>query len=633
MIRIPGNSPAAKVAIVLVAAVPIVIVWTALAILIALFGLHQVTLHTHWRVLPDWLWYYRRDPQFLGWLARGYAYGGVVVAFFTLLLLRHAGRKSLHGEARFSTVGEIERAGLFGQAGIMCGRFKGRYLRAPTLAHVELEAPTRSGKGVGVIVPTLLDWAGSSIVVDPKGENYALTAGFLAAHGVKVYRVELLNRSGRTHRFNPLSYIDRSDDREVIGELRKIAYNLFPHEPGENRFFSDKAQSAFIGVGAYVAATPELPMTIAEIYRQIIEGEPKVRLRELVNERARSDRPLSQSCVTALNDFTSANDKVFADILSSVTAKFTAFLDPLVVNATAESDFDLGAIRHERVAIFLVFQVDDIKPLSTLFGMIFQQAIRRAMDQGEARKAARHRVLLLLDEFYSLGRMPTLIDAVTVIASYGFNLLFVLQNRGQLTEVDRSKVILANCDVQIAYTPNLLDDAKEISERLGTHSVVARSENRVLGIFGKSNRSRSESEHSRALMLPQEVRTMPADDILVFTRAQLPIRAKKIKYYESNDFTSRLLPPPELPFPRGASGASTSGAVAAAATQQGVARAVELTEDQINGLAEIPLDVLEIDRDHDPFAAIERGEDAEPAAVEWFLHRLEGTSPDHGLAA
>lgn len=126
---------------------------------------------------------------------------------------------------------------------------------------------------------------------------------------------------------------------------------------------------------------------------------------------------------------------------------------------------------------------------------------------------------------------------------------------------------------------------------------------------------------------------MPADDILIFARAQLPILAKKIKYYETKDFTSRLLPPPELPFPHGASAVSTSGVVSAPATSQGAARPMELTDDQVNGLAEIPLDVLEIDRDHDPFAAIERGEDAEPAAVEWFLHRLEGSSPDHGLAA
>jgi len=621
-LRIPGNSPAAKAAAVILAAIPTLAVWTALAVLIALFGMHQVTLHTNWDLLPDWLWYYRGDPQLHRWLVKGYEFGGIPVVFGVLLLVWDGKKeKSLHGDARFADARDVDKAGLFGERGIMCGMVDGRYVRAPVTTHVELEAPTRSGKGVGVIIPTQLDWDGSEIVVDPKGENYDRTAGFLAAHGVEVYRVDFLNESGRTHRFNPLSYIDRDNDRAVIGELRKIAIDLFPAGKSENRYFSDKAQAAFIGVGAYIAATPELPFTLAEIYQQIIEGDPRSRLRKIVSDRATGDRPLSSGCVTAINDFTSAGEKSFPDIIGSVTAKFTVFLDPLIVNATSESDFDLAMLRQKKMAIFLVAQTDDIPTLSTLFTMIFQQSMRLARQQGEYNKAGRHRVLLLLDEFFNLGPMPTLMASVTDIASYGFNMLFVLQNRGQLTEVDRSKNILGNCDVQICYTPNMYEDAKEISERLGTHGATAVSKSKAMGWFGKKNNSQSESQQARPLMLPQEVRKMPASEILIFARGVDPIKARKIIYYESKDFQPRLLKAPELPFARRKAGTSLLTAPKVG-SPVAISPAPVLTDEQIDGQAEISVDALRFDREHDVFAAIARGEDGETATVGWFRNSL-----------
>lgn len=632
-LRIPGSSPAAKAAVVILATIPILAVWTALAVLIALFGMHQVTFHTNWDVLPDWLWYYRADPQLHRWLVKGYEFGGIALAFGLVLLLWDTGknRKSQHGDAKFQDRNSVERNGFYSNSGILVCLAFGRYVRASIETHVLLKAPTGSGKGVGVIIPNLLEWDGSSITIDLKGENYDATAGFLAAHGVKVYRVDVLNRSGHTHRFNPLSYIDRESEMSVIGELRNFAEQLYPVH-GDDAFWADEAKAAFVGVGAYVAETPELPFTFAEIFRQFVSGDPRARFPEVVRQRATSDRPLSEGCTIALLKFTGANEKTFGNIMSSVTAKFGMFLDPRVRAATSESDFDLADIRHKKMAIFLVAEVNKVPEQKTLLNLIFQQAMSRAIEQGEAKKAARHRVLLVLDEFYQLGQMPEVTRSVTIVRSYGFNLLFVFQNEGQVVELDRSKLISGNCDVQVVFTPNDPDDAKRISERLGTYGIDATSKSKKLGTFAKSDNSQSVSQQARPLMLPQEVLEMSLEKLIVFVRGRSAIFGDRITYYNSRDFMPRLMKAPELPMPGAARpqalplSEDTEPPAAAASvpdarpeTSQAKPPPPEpraMTDDEIADMSQFSDDELEIGADS-PFVAIRNGADRLAACTAW----------------
>jgi type IV secretion system protein VirD4 len=625
--------------------IPILAVWTALAVLIALVGLDQITSKTNWHVLPEWLWYYRYNPELHSWLLKGYFFGGIAVALALLLMLWDRKDKSLHGDAKFQDSTEVAASGLYtNRGGIIVGTAYSRYIRASDQTHVLIEAPTGGGKGVGVIIPNLLDRDGSSITLDLKGENYDICSGYLAAHGVRVYRVELLHRTGRTHRFNPLSYIDRNSEVEVIGELRKFAEQLYPQE-GDNSYWSDKAKSAFIGVGAYIAETPELPFNFAEIYNQFVADDPRTRFPELVRKRATSDKPLSEGCVLALADFVQASEKTFADIMSSVTAKFGMFLDPRIRKATSTSDFDLGDLRHKRMAIFLVCQVDEIPQVRTLLNLVFQQAISRALAQGEAKAAARHRVLMILDEFYQLGTMPQINQTASYVRSYGFNLLFVFQNRGQLIEVDKPKLIRGNCDVQVVFTPNDPDDAKQISERLGTHGIDAKSKTNALGMFTKKNPSQSVSEHSRALMLPQEVLKMPERKIIVFVRGQNPIFADRITYYESKDFTPRLMKAPDLPSPAqsvqpgklvdhaSSAPAFTPADQPPAEEPEGSIMATrELTDAEIDGEVEIPVDALVLG-DANPLEAIDRGAEPVAAVSNWIAETLEReVGPDRAAA-
>ena len=130
--------------------------------------------------------------------------GGQGLAFGVVGFAMLPRRRPLHGDARFATRREIARAGLLGEHGIILGRLGNRYLVLPGQQGVELEAPPRSGKGVGLVIPNLLNWPGSTIVSDIKGENFMRTAGYRAGHGQEVHLFDPLSERERSARWNPL---------------------------------------------------------------------------------------------------------------------------------------------------------------------------------------------------------------------------------------------------------------------------------------------------------------------------------------------------------------------------------------------------------------------------------------------
>jgi type IV secretion system protein VirD4 len=635
LIRVPGSSPAAKAAVIAGTAIFAAVIWAVLAVGIALIDLGQLSASFELRNVPAWLWYYRNDPQLRASLALGALWGGLATAFGLLLLAFDRGRKPLHGAARFATEREITAAGLRGRDGILLGLLRGRFLMTGAEAHVLLEAPTGSGKGVGIVIPNLLNWPGSVVTLDMKQENYQKTAGFRSRHGQKVFLFDPLDPDHLTARYNPLAYIARHDAVQVIDELQKIAGMLFPLPERGEAFWAEAARTAFIGVGAYVAATPSLPFTIGQIYRDMTAGDPKARLPALVDERARSGDPLSGPCVTALMDFTSASDNTFSGIKQTVTTKLGLWLNPHVDAATAASDFDLRRLRTEPMAIYLGASPNNIDRVAPLYNLVFQQLVDLNSDPsiGEFDPRSQHRVLVLLDEFARLGKAPVIVSAIAYVRSFGLNFLIVVQTRAQLRRLngdDGAEEIIANCDVQIAYTPGTLKDAKEISERLGTHGQAARSKNRSLGWFTNQGNSISESEQSRSLMLPQEVEAMPLSDILIFKRGIPAIRATKLIYYKMSELAGRLLPPP-----RQAAAASADtreidwvDRIPAGSGPHAAAQTIRLNDAQIDGEEPIPLDALVLDPETDPFAAINRGEDPETATRRWMMAALNSEPAD-----
>jgi type IV secretion system protein VirD4 len=497
--------------------------------------------------MPAFVWYYRGDPQVVRAMAGGLA-GGITL-LVGLIYALWARAAPLHGAARFASEREIKRHGFRSTVGIVLGRKRGRFLTFGGSEHVIVEAPTRSGKGTGIVIPNLLTWAGSVVVLDVKRENYDASAGFRAHYGQAVYLFNPTDREGRTARYNPLAYIDRSDPDDVIIELQKIATMLFVAPDHGEAFWANGARTGFAGVGAWLAETSGEPLTMGAIYRHLTDGDARSYFKkELANPRLN----LSTGCRTALSDFAGGSDNSFADIKKTITNVLGLWLNPLVDAATATSDFDLRQLRTRPMSIYLGVSPDELERIAPLYNLLFQQLIdlnvRALPDENSAVP-----VLVILDEFARLGRASVIANAFSYVAGYGIRLLPVIQSRSQLRGVYGEHVadeIVANCGVELAFTPKELRVANDLSERIGY--VGQESVTKSLTINGLlANRSKSVSEQRRALMLPQELMQFPSSKLILLRGGIPPIIGAKIFYYKGRFFKKRAFPAPIVaPIPK-----------------------------------------------------------------------------------
>lgn len=558
----------------------------AIVCLVALMGLHRLSDEVDWLKVPAWLWYFRADPQVARWVRAGALVAGMLF-FLAGLGVAQGLRRPLYGQAKFASEAQIAAGGLRASAGIILGRANGRYLVFGGSEHVMLYAPTRTGKGVGVVIPNLLNWAGSVVVLDVKRENWAATAGFRAAHGQSVRLFDPLAADGATARYNPLAHIARADAVATLDELQRIATMLFPAPPRSDPFWAEAARTGFIGVGAMVAQTPELPLTLGEILRQLTTGEPKTRLLEMIQQRAQNQTPLSPGCVSALSDFCGAADTTFASIRQTLTSRLGLWLNPLVDQATAESDFDLRTLRDQPQSIYLAAAPENLARIAPLYSLLMQQLVdlntRALPNPGQDDR----QVLVLLDEFSRLGQAEAIAHGFSFVAGYGLRLLAVLQSPSQLRAQygqDLADEIMTNCGVEVAFTPKDIKAAQTLSDRLGFFGAPAVSRTRPTGL-GSGARSVSQSDQRRALMWPQELLALPPNELLVLRSGVAPVRGRKIVYYRDKAFAPRVLAPPVIA-PR------TEPSSPGPATKRPMR---PMTPDEISGATPLSLDQLDPD--------------------------------------
>jgi type IV secretion system protein VirD4 len=492
--------------------------------------------------MPQFVWYYRDDPRVVKAMAGGLACGlTLLVGLVYALWARGA---PLHGAARFANERELKRHGFRSASGIVVGRKGGRFLTFGGSEHVLVEAPTRSGKGTGIVIPNLLTWAGSVVVLDVKRENYDASAGFRTHYGQQVFLFNPTDRQGRTARYNPLAYIDRTDPDDVIIELQKIATMLFTTPERGEAFWANGARTGFAGVGAWLAETSDEPLTMGAIYRHLAEGDARSFFKK---ELANPELGLSTGCRTALNDFAGGSDNSFADIKKTITNVLDLWLNPLVDAATATSDFDLRDLRKRHISIYLGVSPDELDRIAPLYNLLFQQLIDL-----NVRELPNHTtpvpVLVILDEFARLGRASVIASAFSYVAGYGIRLLPVIQSRSQLRGVYGEHVadeIVANCGVEVAFTPKELRVANELSDRIGYIGQDSVTKSVTLNGW-LANRSKSIAEQRRALMLPQELMQFPSTKLILLRGGIPPILGTKIFYYKKRFFKKRVFPPPEV---------------------------------------------------------------------------------------
>lgn len=475
----------------------------------------------------------------------------VLLAPVALLLSKP--RQSLHGKARFATGSDMRRYGLLDNEGdgIILGRQGTQFLTASLrqLPHVMLAAPTGSGKGVGIVIPNLLNWNHSAVVLDIKKENWALTAGFRKANGHEVYLFDPASPERQTHRWNPLAYI-RDDAGLIVDDIQKIGNIIFPDVPGTDPLWTASCRSLFLGLVLYVFETEGKPRTLGQVAREALGGSDES-LTAMIEERERGDRPLSMVCASSLKDYINTADNTRTSIRKTFTSRFELFLNPILDAATADNDFDLRSVRQRRITIYIGITPDNLTRLAPILNLFFQQVVDlNTRELPEHNPSLKYQCLLILDEFRSLGKLPTIVDAIAFLRGYGVRLLPIFQSPSQVREVygeDAAKNFFQNHAVRICYTPADMDVATELSREMGNFTVKVKSVSHSGGMSGPRSRSVSVSEQSRALMLPQEVKDISQDEEILFVRGCAPIKATKIRWYQEDIFKSRVLPPPDAP--------------------------------------------------------------------------------------
>lgn len=554
--------------------------WLAGAFFFLLSGSlpHDITLQTWW----TYAHHYLNHPT-AGFRLKAAMIAAVMVCLVAPLGIAFAAirkKRSLHGDARFASAAEIARANLHGSDGIIIGKARGRYLLFPGMQFVLLAAPTRSGKGVGVVIPNLLHWPDSAVVFDIKLENFKITSGYrrLCGQDVFLFNPFSITESpdgnpleGKSHRYNPLGYVS-TDRRLRIQDILSIGYALYPGE-GKEAFFDDAARNLFLALVLYLLETPDLPRTMGELLRQSSgKGKPiREHLQGLINSRnfrevsevsdtgvvttrlePRGDwdgvglPPLSDECVDAINRFTSTSDNTLSSILATFNVPLTVWASPVVDAATSANDFDLREIRKRRMTLYVGIPARRLDEAKLILNLIYTQLINLSTNQLlNETPELKYMCLVLGDEFTAAGRIGIIDKSNAFIAGYGLRLLTIIQSPGQLEAPaprgygkEGARTLMTNHACQILYTPREQKDANEYSEMLGYETFKSRGTSKQSG--PKSSHGESFSDQRRALMLPQELKELSQRKQVVVLENTKPILADKIAYYEDAVFIDRL---------------------------------------------------------------------------------------------
>jgi type IV secretion system protein VirD4 len=456
-------------------------------------------------------------------------------------------KRSLFGDARFAKKSEVKKAGLLGSKGIIVGLYKRSYLVFGGSQHVIMSAPTRSGKGVGIVVPNLLTWSDSAVVLDIKQENHAITSGFRAKHGQKVYLFNPAAVDYRTHRYNPLAYL--SDDKNIrIDDIQKIGNMLFPDQPGTDPIWTATPRMLFLGIVLFLVETPGKLVTLGQVLRETLaDGDGSKYFAKQINERANTTGALSGECIRALSSYiTIASDNTRSGVMSSFRSRLELWANPLVDAATSANDFDLRDVRKKRMSVFVGVTPDNLDRMAPLLNLFFQQLIDlNTRELPERNAALKYQCLILPDEFTAMGKIDVLSKGISYIAGYGLRMLPIVQSPAQIVHVygkEAAQTFTTNHALQIVFPPKAseLDTARDISEWLGYQTVKGTSLSRGKGWFSKKQESLSESDQKRALLLPQEITGLGKGAELVVVEDCPPILAKKIRYYNDHVFMDRL---------------------------------------------------------------------------------------------
>ena len=465
---------------------------------------------------------------------------------------REAKKVVTYGSARWAEKGEVRAAGLLRADGVVLGRFQRDYLRHDGPEHVLCFAPTRSGKGVGLVVPSLLTWPGSAIVHDIKGENWTLTAGFRSKHG-SVLLFDPTNPKSAA--YNPLLEVRRGEWE--VRDVQNVADILVDPEGSlEKRNHWEKTSHALL-VGAILHVLyAEEDKTLAGVAAFLSDPKRPIEttLAAMMKTAHLGDAGPHPVVASAARELLNKSDNERSGVLSTAMSFLGLYRDPVVAEVTRRCDWRITDIVGGKspTTLYLVVPPSDINRTKPLIRLILNQVGRRLTEDLQA-KSHRHRLLLMLDEFPALGRLDFFESALAFMAGYGLKSFLIAQSLNQIEKAyGPNNSILDNCHVRVSFATNDERTAKRVSDALGTATEMRAMRNyaghRLSPWLGHLMVSRSET--ARPLLTPGEVMQLPPTDEIVMVAATPPIRAKKARYYEDACFKERILAPPALSAPR-----------------------------------------------------------------------------------
>lgn len=504
-----------------------------------------------------WWWYFydAYAPDIFaegGMIAASGGFIAIAVAIgMSVWRAREAKNAETYGSARWAEKGEVKAAGLLGADGVVLGRYERAYLRHDGPEHVLCFAPTRSGKGVGLVVPSLLTWPGSAIVHDIKGENWQLTAGFRARHG----RVLLFDPTNpKSSAYNPLLEVRRGEWE--VRDVQNIADILVDPEGSlEKRNHWEKTSHALL-VGAILHVLyAEDDKTLAGVAAFLSDPKRPIEstLAAMMKTSHLGDAGPHPVIASAARELLNKSDNERSGVLSTAMSFLGLYRDPVVAEVTRRCDWRItDMVSGKRPAtLYLVVPPSDINRTKPLIRLILNQVGRRLTEDLQA-KAGRHRLLLMLDEFPALGRLDFFESALAFMAGYGLKSFLIAQSLNQIEKAyGPNNSILDNCHVRVSFAANDERTAKRVSDALGTATEMKAMKNyaghRLSPWLGHLMVSRSET--ARQLLTPGEIMQLPPTDEIVMVAGTPPIRAKKARYFEDIRFKERILPPPKLERP------------------------------------------------------------------------------------
>jgi len=585
--------------ILLVSLVVLAFVWTA-------------TEWTAWRLRfqhqlgPPWFelfgWPVYQPQEFFWWWFSFEAYaphifdeggyiaaaGGVaavaVATTMSVLRAREAKRVTTYGSARWAETREIRDAGLLGDDGVLLGRWRKDYLRHNGPEHVLCFAPTRSGKGVGLVVPTLLTWPGSAIVHDIKGENWALTAGWRGRFG----RVLLFDpTNAQSAAYNPLLEVRRGEWE--VRDVQNIADVLVDPEGAlEKRNHWEKTSHALLVGTILHVLYAEPDKTLAGVANFLSDPRRPIEatLRAMMTTPHLGESGMHPVVASAARELLNKSENERSGVLSTAMSFLGLYRDPVVATVTRRCDWRIRDLVEGMMpsTLYLVVPPSDISRTKPLVRLILNQIGRRLTEELDS-KDRRHRLLLMLDEFPALGRLDFFESALAFMAGYGLKSFLIAQSLNQIEKAyGVNNSILDNCHVRVSFATNDERTAKRVSDALGTATEIRDAKNyaghRLSPWLGHLMVSRQET--ARPLLTPGEVMQLPSDEELVLVSGCYPIRARKARYFEDPQLQARILPPPVSVSPNVIDTASATRRQGDDPWAEAIAAAAQSAEDPAN---------------------------------------------------